>query len=98
MVKQLISLRLETTKLNRLRNIALTNDINYTDLIRDKIDEILNGHDIEVLEKVIIIVKELREPFIYFKTGQGKKHAIREKEKREKIASIIERAFSLKGA
>ena len=97
MVRSQISIRLENNKATKLKSMAKTMGTNYTDLIRDKIDELLvNGVSQEIKERAIKITKELRGHFAYVKTKKGITRAQKEKKIREQIAQKIEGVFDLK--
>ena len=95
MAKVLLSLRLDKDKKERLINIAQLNHINYTDLIRIKIDEIITESPEDVKEKIKKIIKEINSPFFFFKTQRGKKYAEAERERREIITKKIEELFNI---
>jgi len=97
MSKTLCCLRLEKDKLQRLKNIASQNNQKYTDLIRDKINEIFTNDLTEDQKyRARKIVLELRGPFAFVKTPIGEERARRERELRGDIALRIEKAFCLK--
>lgn len=96
MSKARFELRIKRAKLERLRNICRHQNVTCSQLIRDKIDELINnGYDIETLDKVKRIVRELREPFAYIKTPQGRTYAKKERMIRQAIADKIEKIFNL---
>jgi len=98
MAKISYNIRIESWKLEKLKNIAKNTNQNCSELLRAKIEEIItNGYDEDTLIKVSRIVAELRGPFAYFKTQQGKIHAKKERIKREEIANKIEKIFKLGG-
>jgi len=89
--------RIEPFKKQRLKKIAECKGQTPSQIIRGQIDVLLNNevHD-DVKKKLKDIVKELRQPFAYFKTDPGRKYALKERTRREKIVQRIELSFNLK--
>lgn len=97
MAKIKISIRIERSKINKLKEMAICQGKKYTDLIRSKIDELVfNGIDPDVMARALKIIRELEEPFIYMKTKQGLKFSSKERKIRELLAFKLRRAFNIK--
>jgi len=91
-----ISIRLNETQRERLKSLAQARGVHYSDLIRSLINNyIMNGEPDDVKARVNKLIKELREPFAYFKTAVGNKHAIKERWIREHIAHKLSEVYRL---
>lgn len=96
MAKQRFNVRVNKEKLKRLSNIARDNNTNSSELVRSKIDELLNGDfDITVKNRVKKIIKDLNEPFVYAKSQTGIKRAVKERAIRQRIIKELKKAFKL---
>lgn len=96
MAKQLLNLRIEKTKLDRLEGIAKTRGQTVSDIIRSKIDATLeNGPDLETKKIVIKIIKNIQGPFLYVKNPIGTKQAQKERAIKEKIIKQLKEAFRI---
>ncbi len=96
MPKQLCNFRIDKEKLKKLKAIAKQNGKNYSILIRNKIDEIVELDKTEVRIEVVKLIKELKEPFIYARTKLGKKKANQTRQTRQHIINKLEEIFNLK--
>lgn len=96
MVKCMISFRIDKTKKDKLVVLSRYYKRAYTELIRDQIDLLLlNGVNYEVKRRAKKIIKELKTPFAYLKTKQGKARAEQEREIRNTLCKRIEAVFGL---
>ena len=91
-----ISIRLGTDTKDRLVSLAKYQNKTYCDLIRDKINELINnGVSLEIKGRAKKICTELREPFTYVKNPIGKARAVKERDLREAVAKRIETVFNI---
>ena len=96
MPKILCNFRVDSEKLKKLKAIAKQNGEDYSKVIRQKIDEIVELDKTEVKIEVIKLIKELRGSFAYVKTKQGKKRAEKIRQTRKHIINKLEEIFNLK--
>jgi len=97
MTTRIFKLRLETDKADRLFNIADNLNSSASELVRDKIDEIItNGISPELKTRAIKMTEELRGPFMFVKNKIGIGRAEKERAIREALALKIEKCFNLK--
>lgn len=77
--------------------LARVKGVKPCDLLRSKIDELLNN-DInpEAKARASKILKDLTQPFLYMKTNQGTAGAKKEREIREQMANKIKEGFNIK--
>ena len=72
----------------------------YSDIIRGMIDDLLDfgpiaGVKYPATQRIKIILRELREPFIFIRTPGRRAWAKRERSKRELIARRLESIFNI---
>ena len=80
MSKTLVNFRIDKIKYDRLKEYATNRNTTCTAVIECKIDEILsNGYDEEMIVWAQRQVNDLRLPFVYVRTEQGRKHAKEER-------------------
>jgi len=94
MAKQLITLRVESEKINKLKQVARNIGKTYTDLIRDKINCIIKTYyDQRVLIKVTKIINKLE----VLKNANTREGSLLYKERRANliIANKLREVFSL---
>lgn len=97
MTRNQLSIRLEKVKIERIKSIAQQNGVTYADLIREKIDEIIqNGFNETTINKVQKLIIELRGSFAFVKTKPGLKRAKEERNARDKIATKLENIFNIR--
>lgn len=96
MPKTLCNFRVESEKLKKLKTIAKQNGEDYSKLIRQKIDEIIEIDKTDIKIEVIKLIKELKEPFAYVRTKLGKKRAKEIRLTRNHIIKKLEGIFNLK--
>lgn len=96
MVTKLFNIRIEKNKLERFKNIAQTRGATCTELITEKIDDILlDGSDMKADEKVRGIIKELRAPFTFVKTKRGRAFAKQERKARALVIQKLRSSFDV---
>lgn len=96
MPKTICNFRIDSEKLKKLKAIAEQNGKDYSKILRQKIDEIVELDKTEVKIEVIKLIKELKEPFAYIKTKLGKKKAKKMRQTRQHIITKLEEIFNLK--
>ena len=96
MVKELLNLRIEKEKKERLDSLAKCLGTTTNDLIRQKINVLINNDcDQETKGTVLKLIKELAVPFVFVKNSIGSTHAKKEREIREKIITELKEAFRI---
>lgn len=96
MPKTLCNFRVDSEKLNKLKEIAKQDGKDYSKVLRQKIDEIVGLDKTEIKIEVVKLIKELKQPFAYLRTNQGKKRAERIRQTRKHIINKLEEIFNLK--
>ena len=95
MSKQLCNFRIEKEKLKKLKSIAKNSNKDYSKLIREKIDEIVDLDKTDIKLEVLKLIKILREPFAYVKTRPGKNRADKIRNTKKYIINKLEEIFNL---
>lgn len=97
MSRSQVSIRIDRDKKEQLVAIAKSEGKTYAQLIRELIENsVLNITTDEQRERILKIIKELREPFAYVKNERGRAHAKTERKLRDNVADRLERVFNLK--
>ena len=96
MSKKLYNFRIDSEKLKKLESIAKLEGKDCSKILREKIDEIVELDKTEIKIEVIKLIKQLKEPFAYVRTGLGKKRAEKIRQTRKHIITKLEEIFNLK--